>query len=187
MKQNLILIHSYNGDTADSFADSLKLFCEKIGLSYCFPIFPIRKDASYESWKCVMDRQLINSDTIIVAHSLGTNFIVRYLAEKQLPIQMYAGVAGYLHYEGRKDLEEILSDFTPSEEEFSLCHELIRYRYAFFSDNDRMNPKEKLIDYAEHLDAEKICIHDAGHFDPSSGVKRIEILEQFIKDHLEAL
>ena len=186
---NIFVIHSYNGDTAESFAPSIERFAEKNGTDYYFPVFPVRKEASFESWSEVMDqyRSLINEETVIIAHSLGTLFVPRYIAKHQLKIKVYISVAGYMNYEGRADLEEIMKNFYPSENDFAECGKLITYRYSLYSDHDRMNERAKLVRYAELLKSEQIMINGAGHFDPQSGIREIpelnEILIKLTTDH----
>ncbi len=181
---NIYLIHSYNGDTADSFAPSVRTFAEKHGLKYEFPHFPIRKEASFESWSEVMDkyREGLTEDTVVIAHSLGTLFIPKYIAQNEIRIGAYVSVAGYMDYEGRKDLEEIMTGFYPSEEEFRRCRDLIGYRRSLYSDSDRMNDRSKLLRYAELLDAGGIMVKGAGHFDPQSGVKDIRELDDILTE-----
>lgn len=176
----LIIIHSYNGDTADSFARDIEETCRKKGIQYRFPLFPTRARASYESWKTVMDQEKIDENTILIAHSLGTQFVPKYLSETKQRINTYVSVAGYLHYEGRSDLEEINRNFEPSDQDFANCRKQIHRRISLYSDNDRMNQIEKLEAYAEALDAEKILVPGAGHFDPASGIRKLPVPDDFI-------
>lgn len=179
---NIFVIHSYNGDTADSFAPSVEKLAEENHIEYVFPHFPVRSKASYESWSAVMDkyRSLINEETVIIAHSLGTLFIPRYIAGHQLKIRAYISVAGYMNYEGRADLEEIMKNFYPSEEDFSECEKLISQRYSLYSDHDRMNERAKLIRYADLLNADQIMVAGAGHFDPQAGIREIIPLNEIL-------
>lgn len=175
--KKIILIHSYNGDTEKSFAPYIEKISKENNLLYIFPHFPIRKKAKYKSWEKIMDQLPIDKETVIIAHSLGTLFVPKYLAEKNKSIDTFISVAGYVHFQGREDLEIINQDFEPTEDEFKRCHSLICQRYSIYSDNDRMNPVERLEKYAELLKAEKILIQGAGHFDPDSGITEIpEIL-----------
>ena len=175
--KKVIIIHSYNGDTADSFAADIEERCRENNAEYRFPHFHVRKDASYESWKRIMEKEEIYEDTILIAHSLGTQFVPKYLAGKNLKAGVYISVAGYLHYEGRKDLEEINRNFEPLENDFKKCRSLIARRISVYSDNDRMNPVHKLEAYAEMMDAERILVSGAGHFDPASGIRRLPLPE----------
>ncbi len=175
--KKIIIIHSYNGDTIDSFAGDIEERCRQNGLGYRYLQFPVRREASYESWKKVMDQEEIDVNTILIAHSLGTRFVPKYLAEKNQEIAAYISVAGYLHYEGRSDLEEINREFEPDAADFEKCRRLIRRRICLFSDNDRMNPPEKLKAYADALAGEKLMIPGAGHFDPASGIRVLPLPE----------
>lgn len=179
---NIFVIHSYNGDTKDSFAPSVQRFAEKTGASYYFPEFPIRQQASYDSWSKVMEKYEsdIQEDTIVIAHSLGTLFFPKWVAKNQKRIKGFISVAGYVDYEGREDLEEIMTSFYPSKEEFDSCIRLMKYRYSIYSNHDRMNKKEKLVRYAELLEATQIMVEGAGHFDPESGVQEIQPLNDLL-------
>jgi len=173
--KNVILVHSYNGDTRDSFAPFIEKKCVEHNIPFHMPSFPVRSEASFEKWKDVMDRYEITEETVIIAHSLGTLFVPKYAAEKNISFDTYISVAGYLHYQGREDLEILNRQFEPDMKDFEKCRELIQHRYSVFSDYDRMNPEERLRAYAEALGSETVIVKGAGHFDPSSGVREIPL------------
>ena len=127
------------------------------------------------------DKGILNSDSIIISHSLGTQFIVKYLANNNINIDTYISVAGFINFEGREDLERILGPFAPTDEEFNKCIDLIANRYSVYSDNDELNGIEKLEGYADKLSAEKILVEGAGHFNPKSEVTKIEEINNIIK------
>lgn len=85
---NIFIIHSYNGDTKESFGPYLVDKLTEIGINVIFPSFPIKEEATYEKWSEIMDQYLLNGylnkETIIIAHSLGTHFIPKYLADNNL-------------------------------------------------------------------------------------------------------
>ena len=129
--KNVIIIHSYNGDTKESFAPSIEKTCRENDIDYYFPNFPTRSEATYEAWEKVLDEYkeagLLNEDSIIIAHSLGTQFIIKYLAKNNINIDTYISVAGFINFRGREDLERILVPFTPTDEEFNKCIDLMQY------------------------------------------------------------
>ncbi len=53
--KNVFLIHSVNGNTIDSFAGSIERFCKENNIEYYYSIFPLRAEASPESWEKVLD------------------------------------------------------------------------------------------------------------------------------------
>lgn len=52
--------------------------------------FPCRDNADYELWRIVFEKYLprLQDDVIIVAHSLGTIFIMKYLCENKFPMMI---------------------------------------------------------------------------------------------------
>ena len=68
--KNVFIIHSYNGDTAYSFAHSIKKLCKENNIDYYFPEFPIRSEATYESWENILndykEKGILNSDLLLL-------------------------------------------------------------------------------------------------------------------------
>lgn len=161
--KNVFVIHGYNGDTSETFGPYLKNECKKRNIECILPIFPMKQEATFENWKEVMDEYLkakqINEETIIVAHSLGAQFIPKYLALQNRKINTYISIAGFINdHSGREDLRVVLNRFKPSEKDFDDLIKLTKKRYAIYSDNDHLNPQEELERYAEKIKAQKVFI-----------------------------
>lgn len=184
MHKNVMMIHSYNGDTKDSIAPYVKAFCREHRIPYEFPDFPTRQAADFPAWEAVMEpyirQHILNENSIIIAHSLGTQFAIRYLSSRNIRINTYISVAGFVNFSGRKDLETIIARFQPTEKDFENCRSLIAHRYSIYADNDKMNPIKNLEDYAELLDAQKILIPGGNHFDPQSPILHLQQIEEII-------
>lgn len=187
---NLFIIHSYNADTKESFGPYLVEEGKELGLDVIFPDFPIRQEANYQRWSEIMDKYILteqlNSSSIIVAHSLATHFIPKYLADRNISIKLFISCAGFLNdNSGRDDLKQVVEQFKPSEEHINKSIELMENRYSIYSDNDHMNPQEELERYAERFRAHKVFIHDAGHLGKSSGITKlpeaIEIIQKVLR------
>lgn len=179
--KNVVLIHSYNADTLQGFAISVEKICKENNIKYIAPQFPIRQDASYDSWENVMNQyNVFDEDTIVIAHSLGTQFILKYLAQKNIQIKKYISVAGFVNYTGRKDLEETLHKFKVNENEFEMCKTLIKNRISIYSDNDALNSVQNLEGYANKLNAKKVLLKNQAHFSPKDGIAEIKELNEFI-------
>ena len=190
--KNIFLIHSVNGNTIESFAGSVEQFCKDNNIDYYYPIFPIRAEASPESWGEVLDeyrnKGLLNSESLVITHSIGTKFIPKYLAKYDIHIDTFVSVAGFVEYVGRTDyLKDVNEIFEITDEEFTKCTELMKNRYSIYSDNDSNSTLEKCVKYADKLCAEKICVKGAGHFTIKDGITEIEalntIMENYIKEN----
>lgn len=186
--KNIILIHSLNGNTIDSFANSVKNFCKQNNLDYYYPIFPIRAEASPESWGKIFDeyrmKGILNQESMIITHSIGTKFIPKYLAKHNLKIDTFVSVAGFVDYIGRTDyLKDVNEMFKITDEEFTKCCNLIKNRYAIYSDNDHNSPIEKCEKYADKLNAVKILVKGAGHFTIKTGITEIAELNTIMNNY----
>lgn len=177
---NVILLHSYNADTLDGFAKDIEQYCKENGIEYDAPRFPIREQATYESWEHILKSYHVNEDSVVIAHSLGTQFIIQYLARNEIKIKTYISVAGFCHYCGREDLECILKRFEPTTDEFQRCQYLISNRYALYSNNDGLNAMSKLEEYAEQLHAKKMMLENYAHFSPDDGIYEVLMIRELL-------
>lgn len=185
---NLFIIHSYNADTKESFGPYIVEKAKELNINVIFPDFPIRSEASYKKWSKIMDKYLENGDldsnSMIIAHSLGTHFVPRYIAENNISIRLYISCAGFINdHSGREDLKLIVNDFTPSDEQIDKAIKLMDNRYSIYSNDDHMNPQYELEYYAEKFNAEKIFIPNIKHMGKSQ-IKElpqaIEIIKKYI-------
>lgn len=188
--KNVFLIHSVNGNTINSFAPSVEKFCKENNLDYYYPIFPIRAEASMESWEKILNKYVedgtLNQESMVITHSIGTKFIPKFLVKNNLRIDTFVSVAGFVDYVGRTDyLKDVNEIFRISDEEFNIAQNLIKRRYALYSDNDNNSPIEKCERYADKLNANKVLVKGAGHFTSEYGISEIHglntILEEYVK------
>ena len=189
--KNIILIHSLNGNTIDSFAGSVEKFCKENNINYYYPIFPIRAEASPESWGKILDeykeKGILNSESMVITHSIGTKFIPKYIVKNNISIDTFVSVAGFVDYEGTRTdyIVDVMKVFKISDEEFDKCKTLIKNRFSIYSDNDHNSPVEKCIKYAEKIGAKKVLIKGAGHFTQNDNVTEIKELNEIMKEYIK--
>lgn len=188
---NLFIIHSYNADTKESFGPSLKEQVEKLGIRVIYPDFPIGEHAKYSNWCNVMDKYLmsgeLNSESMIVAHSLGTHFIPKYLADRNISVKLYISCAGFLNdHSGRENLQGIIDDYKPNDEQIDKFITLVDKRFSIYSNDDHMNPQYELENYADRLAATRVFVPNVGHMGARSGISELpealEIIEEELND-----
>ena len=94
--KNAILIHGTNDTKADYFKEIsaygskantlwypwLAQQLEKLGFSFVFPSLPSPwdSDVDYDEWSNELDKISIGVDTLLIGHSWGAGFILKYLA-----------------------------------------------------------------------------------------------------------
>ncbi|MBR2704871.1 MAG: alpha/beta hydrolase [Clostridia bacterium] len=188
--KNIFLIHSLNGNTIDSFAGSVEKFCKDNNIDYYYPIFPIRAEASPESWGKILDeykdKGILNSDSMVITHSIGTKIVPKYLVKNNLSIDTFVSVAGFVDYSGTRTdyIVDVMRITKVSDEEFDRCKSLVKNRFSIYSDNDSNSPLEKCIKYAEKLGAEKIFVKGAGHFTQKDNITEIKELNEIMKEYI---
>lgn len=183
MKKQVIVIHG--GDTFDSYEDYLlflnafevdkeSLFAKgwrsslqsELGEEYevlCLRM-PNQFNAKYLEWKIWFEKFIpfFNEEIILVGHSLGGIFLVKYLAENTLAKTIKAV---FLIAAPFDDVDTAsLADFTlPSSLE--LMEKQVTYIYLFQSEDDPVVPFTELAKYqAELLSAQIRIFTDKSHF-----------------------
>ncbi len=189
--QSLFIIHSFNGNTKNSFGPYLVKECTSLGLNVIFPDFPTGENANYHEWSKILDQYLLdgtlNQDSLIIAHSLGAHFIPKYISEKGIKIKLYISCAGFLNKTHEKNnFDKVMFDFLPTESQIEKDILLMKNRYAIYSNDDPISSLKELEFYADKFKAKKIFIPNVGHLGPKSGIKDIpEALEIIKKIYLK--
>lgn len=184
--KNVMLIHGYNG--VPKIYNWLEENLKENGYEVIVPEFPPREGVIYVEWKNILNKykQYLNKDTIVVAHSIGNELLIKYLFENNLEIGLYIGLAGFskdFSCEGKDDLNRALKDFLVSSEEIDRFRELVSSRYAIYSDNDHIVPFEILEEYSKDIEAIPLLIKGIGHMGKKSELESIpEVLDIIQKE-----
>jgi predicted alpha/beta hydrolase family esterase len=161
--KNAFIIHGFNGDTTYTFGPHLKSELEKRNYNVIMPIFPIRTEASYLGWSSILNqyKDFFNEDTIIVCHSIGNPFIIKYISENNLKAKLYVSVAGFcklFKVPAREDLNKAFIDFEVKQNNINYCKNNIQFRYSLYSDNDHVIPFDILEDFINKLSSTPVFI-----------------------------
>lgn len=184
----VILIHG-RPDKEEYFDDSmpkpheahwlpwLKDELEKRGIKTHIPIMPLPYEPDYEEWKKVFENYEITPETVLVGHSRGGSFLLRYLSEHKIEVSKLilvapsilanpGVVAGFSEYEIDSALSERTKGIT-----------------VFYSTDDEEGILKSIeqiksvlpnIEYREYP--------DAGHFTSEDGYDTFpELLEVILK------
>ena len=153
------------------------------------PLFPIEEEATHNKWETIMDNYfeqgLLNEDTVVITHSLGSIFFPRYLADRKVKIKLFISLAGSLlnNFTDGNYLKRVIDDFRPTPEQIKRAIEYMPIRYALYSDNDHFFDKRMLEDYAELYEAEKVLIPGVAHMGRTSGITKLpEVLSVIDKE-----
>lgn len=94
------------------------------------PEMPMPYDAKYNEWASVFGQYKLDEDTILVGHSLGAGFLIRFLSENNVKVGRVVLVAPWL--DPNKELESTFFDFDIASNLASKTKDLT----VFISDDD---------------------------------------------------
>ncbi|MBI4534115.1 MAG: serine hydrolase family protein [Candidatus Melainabacteria bacterium] len=170
-KTRVILIHGSYGNPNENWFPWLATKLQTLGHQVLAPTFPTPHGQHLTAWRQVFLNEVgtINSNTILIGHSLGCGFILNLLEKSSFAAQATFLVAGFLGNLGLKDFDAINYSF--------VCHQLnwqaIRRNAGtvkvYASDNDPYVPLAKGHELAEHLAVNLTIIHNGGHINASAG------------------
>ncbi len=142
------------------------------------PVMPCAKNAKYVEWRIWIEKffPFLCDDIVLVGHSLGGTFWLKYLAEREWPVKI-----SQLHLVAAAATEtnESLGDFVLPEDLSRVAKQTGKI-YLYHSEDDPVVPFSDLeIISAKLLGAEKVIFPDRQHF----RIKDFPELAERIKDN----
>lgn len=183
--KNVFLIHGYNG--IPKLYEWLKEELKKLGYNVIMPEFPAREGVIYENWRRQFGKYKndIKEDSIIIAHSIGNEFIIKYFNENELKSDLYislAGFAEYFEHEGKEDLNRACKEFLVTDDEANRFRNMWNKKYSIYSNNDHIVPFEVLEKYPHSIESKPILIEGIGHMGKKSGLERLPKILEIIEE-----
>jgi uncharacterized protein len=168
MKSNCIIIHGCpsrkdnNPETRTydkHWQPWLKKELEKQGIDARAPLMPEPWEPDYEKWKKVFEELGVNENTILIGHSCGTVFLVRWLGETKTKIKTLVLVAPRKYSDSAGPLEELYK-YEINPEVKNVAEKIV----IFVSDNEDEIGKEAAKEFEEILGGKLIELKGRGHF-----------------------
>ena len=190
---SIVIIHGIGGIEKESYFPHLKQKCELLGLKVFMPsLGSYKENISYEKWKSYCDTNILPfiepEKTIFVGQSIGTQFLIKYLVEKNLNILAYISCAGPFDVlklkptapERAFSFSPTSELFKPSNKEFTAFSKMLFPKFSFFCDNDIFFEQSNLEKYAKTIKSKPIFIKGKGHFNFDAKVFEFNELEELI-------
>ena len=185
---NIFVLHSLNGDTLKMWGPDIKETFEKQGIDVFMPEFPIREESSYEKFDTLLQPYLeskqLGSNTIVIAHSIGNAYFIRFCKEHQYQPKAYIAVAPGAVYEypsSRKDyIVEVSKQAYLRAEHLNYMRSASCMKYCLYSDEDDHNV-EKFTRFLKDIDAEGVYLKGYNHFDGYHRIYKIPELNELIR------
>ena len=185
--KKILLLHGYNGIPQIFFW--LKRELQSMGYFVIMPSLPTSEMVRYPIWKEEIKsvKEELQGEIIVVAHSIGNPFIMKYIKENNLNIELYIGLAGFsdsYKMEGREDLYEAVKNMVPTQEEVDYFKSNVKKRYCIYSDNDHIVPESILKKHVENVNGIGNMIPNIGHMGRKSNLQTIPRVIEIIKKEI---
>lgn len=189
MIKNIFILHSLNGDTLDFWGQDVK---QKFGdkLEVFIPKFPIRAESRYEKFDEILSKYLGNGqlceDSIVICHSIGNPYFIRFCREHNFVPNNYIAVAPgatYPYPMKRTDyIVEVKKQSYLKPEDFAFADHF-KNIYLLFSDEDDKNI-EKFTRFSKDFNTKDMYLKGYNHFDGYHRIYQIPELIDLIKEIL---
>lgn len=124
---------------------------------------------------------MITEETIVISHSIGNSFSIRFLTENNLKPFAYISLAGWAE---KFDVSDEIKDETysaiPDKKYLKYIKENICRRISIYSNDDKV-PYEVLENFSKDIDSKFIYIPDKQHFGTTSGIQELPELIDILK------
>lgn len=188
---NIFVLHSLNGDTLKMWGQDIK---EKFGekeIDVIMPEFPIRSESRYEKFKEILEFYIndgkLNNNSIVVAHSIGNAYFIRFCKEFNYVPKAYIAVAPGAIYEypsTRNDyIVEVKKQSYLKKDSLDYMKGILSKKYCLYSDEDDNNI-EKFTRFLDDTNAEGMYLKYYNHFDGYHRIYKIPELVELINKFL---
>ena len=182
MGKNIFIIHSLNGDTLEFWGKDVKENFEGKCKVY-MPKFPIRAESKYEKFNEILsvylDSNELNKESIVICHSIGNPYFIRFCKDHDFIPSNYIAVAPGAVYEyptSRTDyIVEVKNQAYLKEDDFEYGKKFENI-YLFYSDEDDKNI-EKFTRFSKDFNTIDMYLKGYNHFD---GYHRIFMIPELI-------
>jgi predicted alpha/beta hydrolase family esterase len=187
MKSNIFILHSLNGDTLETWGKELKEIFEAKNIEVNMSKFPIRDESTYEKFenilKSYIDNGKLNENSIIVAHSIGNAYFVRFCKELNFVPKVYIAVAPgaiYEYHSTRNDyIVEVKKQAYCKKDALDFVKNNLKKKFCLYSDEDDNNI-EKFTRFIEDIGAKGIYLKGYNHFDGYHNIESVPELVELV-------
>jgi predicted alpha/beta hydrolase family esterase len=172
---NVIIIHGAYGYPEENWFGWLKRRLEAEGITCFVPTLPTPEGQCLQTWLKVFNDSvghLVNEKTILIGHSLGAAFILRWLEKTKQKLKSVILVGAFIGMVGHEQFDNINQSFFQTAFAWELIRQCSQHFISYYGTEDRYVSRSQFDYIANHLRADKIIVENAGHFNTSSGYEQ---------------
>lgn len=188
---NIFVLHSLNGDTIKMWGQDIKETFGEKEIDVIMPEFPIRENSRYEKFKEILEFYItngkLNTNSIVIAHSIGNAYFIRFCKEFNYIPKAYIAVAPGAIYEypsTRNDYTiEVKKQSYLKKDALDYIKNISSIKYCLYSDENDNNI-EKFTRFLNNTNAKGVYLKYYNHFDGYNRIYKIPELVELINDLL---
>ena len=170
-KTRFILIHGTEGSPASNWLPWLTNSLQLKGQSVSVPSFPTPEGQSQSNWLKAFRKQVapIDSETVLIGHSMGVGLILRVLEQSEVPAKGCLFVSGWTGLLNNPEFDPLIASFF--EDVFSWPRVIKNggQIQLFHGSDDPYVPLTMAKDLSNSLDAPLEIVSNGGHLNQESG------------------
>ena len=167
------LIHGWEGVSSVGWIKQTAEWATDQGFNVSALDYPNTAEPTYSEWKAHFEANSnLWPQDIVIAHSLGNNFMFRYLVEENKTLDQLILVAPV-----KMTDFDVLKTFFDQAFDWEKIKDSVRQITIIYSDDDEYITVPDFEFIAKELDAQKVFLPARGHFSPSKNPKFPELLE----------
>lgn len=186
---NIFVLHSLNADTLEIWGQDVKEVFSSKGVEVILPEFPIRAESTYDKFKDILQEYLkngqLNNSSIVIAHSIGNPYFIRFCKEINFIPKAYISVAPGAVYEypsKRNDyIVEVKKQAYLKKDSLEYVKNNLVNKYCFYSDEEDGNI-EKFTRFIEDTNSKAVYLKGYSHFDGRHKIDKVPELIELIEN-----
>lgn len=173
-----VIIHGTKGNQYENWIPWLFQKLTDLNFNVLVPQFLTPEGQDFENWSRILDSYLefIDENTIIVAHSIGAVFALKYFNSRQKQFKNLISVSGFREAQLIQEYDELNKTFFVEKEKCNLRDLISEKTISFLSENDPYLDLKILHEFANLLNAKIISVPKGGHFNLDSGYDKFKQL-----------
>lgn len=191
-KPNIFVLHSLNGDTLEMWGQDIKENFNKQNLKVFLPEFPIRANSSYDKFEEILSSYLnnksLNENSIVICHSIGNAYFIRFCKEMNYIPKVYIAVAPgavYPRPSNRNDYTvKVKAQAYCKQEQLEFVKDKLERKYCLYSDEDE-SKEEMFKKFIKDTNSIGMYLKYYNHFDGYHRIYKIPELTELINKILK--
>lgn len=183
------IIHGFMGSNIENWFPWFKEQIDSDEKLCVIPQFPIELEThNYNEWEKLFDVyrkdfHMIDDNSVIIGHSTGSIFALKYVLKNKIKIDKLVLVSGFNNYFA-PDKDDVHNKINPTyyveENEVQKIKNYVNEIICIYGDNDPYIPQNILHEFAESIHAKEVVIHNGGHLNALAGYIEFNELLKYV-------